>query len=451
MKSDSPVEEQQSFLINTLSEMLDNKEPLYLLADHIPWQKIEAKFGKFYSRNGRPAKPIRLMVSLLLLKHIDNLSDETVVREWKLNPYYQYFSGEVTFQKRYPIEPSDLVHFRKRIGEEGGEYLLSLTAQLFGKKSTEETIVADTTVQEKNITFPTDVKQSKKIIEKCWKIVKDENIEIRQSYKFKVKKLLGQQRLHRSRVASQRKIAKKAEKHLRTIAYRLVRELSRKLKAERLNKYGKELKLYNEILNQKKNDKNKIYSLHEPNVYCISKGKAHKRYEFGSKVSILQTATSGIIVGALSFKKNVHDSVTLQPALEQHGRILSSEIKEVLVDKGYQGIKKIGETIVTKSGGYKKGLSYYWKQKHKKKMGRRSAIEPTIGHLKHENRLGRNYLKGVFGDQFNVMLAASGYNLRKWMRRFFHVYFLKCFYYEILDVLKSFSNPLHPVLSLKTF
>jgi IS5 family transposase len=444
MKSNNPSDHQMSFLCSTLKEMLDSKETMYQLADHFPWEKIEEKFGKYYSEIGRPAKPIRLMVSLLLLKHIDNLSDESVVRAWKLNPYYQYLSGEIYFQNRYPIEPTDLVHFRNRIGVEGAEFLLGITANLFGEKSREEQVVADTTVQEKNITFPTDVKLSRQVIERCWKIAATENVRVRQSYKFKVKKLLGLQRLHRSRVSDRQKVAIKAERHLRTIGRRLVRELNRTLSEKQLKKYGKDLELCYEILYQKRSDTEKIYSLHAPEVYCISKGKAHKRYEFGSKVSILQTATTGIIVGALSFEKNVHDSYCLEPALEQRSRLVGGEAGEILTDKGYQGIKKVGEAVVTMPSRLKKGLSYYWKQKLKRKMGRRSAIEPAIGHMKQENRLGRNYLKGVIGDQLNVVLAASGYNLRKWMRckakKFFFVFIL----IPIGNLLKAFSQRRNP-------
>lgn len=440
MKSNSPSNHQQSFLLPTLKDMLDSKEPLYQLADHFPWEKLETKFGKYYSYKGRPAKPIRLMVSLIFLKHIENLSDESVVRSWKLNPYYQYFSGEVYFQKRYPVEPSDLVHFRHRIGEEGAEYLLGLTANLFGDASQESTVVADTTVQEKNITYPTDVKLSKRVIERCWQIASLEGIQVRQSYKFKVRKLFALQRLHRSRLATRRKIAMKSERHLRTIGRRLVRELNRRLSVKQLQKYGYDLDLCYTLLYQKQNDIKKVYSLHEPEVYCISKGKAHKRYEFGSKVSLLQTATSGIIVGALSFSENLHYSKTLEPALKQYKRLVKGEVSEVLVDKGYQGIKQIGTAIVTQSGRIKKGLSYYWKKKFKKKMGRRSAIEPTIGHMKHENRLGRNYLKGLIGDQLNVAFAASGYNLRKWMRDKLRELFFVLIFQPIRNFQKAFSQ-----------
>lgn len=454
MQSNSPSDQQSSFLLPTLREMLDSKEPLYQLADHFPWEKLESKFGKYYSHKGRPAKPIRLMVSLLFLKHMEDLSDEVVVRAWKLNPYYQYFSGEVTFQNRYPVEPSDLVHFRNRIGEEGAEYLLSLTTHLFGQEAKEEQLVADTTVQEKNITFPTDVKLAVKVINKCRTIAKAENVSVRQSYKFKVRKLIGLQRLSRSRLSSQRTVALKAQRHLRTIGRRLVRELFRELSEKQVSKYGVDLELCHQLLYQKKTDKNKVYSLHEPDVYCISKGKAHKKYEFGSKVSILQTANSGVIVGALSFKENVHDSKTLEPALAQHQQLIThSKVMEILVDKGYQGVKQIGEAVLTRSGALKKGLSYYWKQKHKKKMGRRSAIEPAIGHMKQENRLGRNFLKGISGDQINVVMAASGYNLRKWLRKIYFAKLLNRIFTKIREIFKTFTWGewlINPVFSLES-
>jgi len=250
MKSESPSDKQSSFLCQTLGEMLDSKEPLYRLASHFPWKKLEDKFGAFYSTTGRPAKPIRLMVSLLLLKHMENLSDEAVVRAWKQNPYYQYLSGENTFQNRYPIEPTDLVHFRKRIGETGAEFLLGLTAKLFGSASEEAVVVADTTVQEKNITFPTDVKLAKKVIEKCWKIAGTEHVTLRQSYKFKVPRLIFLQRLHHSRLPSRRKLARRAERHLKTIGRRLVRELIRKLERSRFEKYAGELELCQVVLHQ---------------------------------------------------------------------------------------------------------------------------------------------------------------------------------------------------------
>jgi len=223
MKGSSPDRNQKSFLYQGLPEMLNPEEPLYQLAEKIPWVEIEKGFAKYYIAYGRPSKPVRLMVSLLILKQIYNLGDETVVERWVQNPYWQYFSGEKEFQWEFPVEPSDLVHFRKRIGEEGVKTILEISIALHGKSAMEREVVVDSTVQEKNITYPTDVKLHKK-----------------KSY------------------ASVRK--------LKTIAGRLVRELERELSEEQKQKYEEKIGIFNKILLQKKEDKEKIYSIHEPNL-----------------------------------------------------------------------------------------------------------------------------------------------------------------------------------------
>lgn len=167
MKSSSQNHHQKSFLYQGLAEMLNPEEPLYQLAEKIDWKEIEKEFEKYYINFGRPAKPVRLMVSLLMLKQMYNLGDETVVERWVQNPYFQYFSGERDFQWKFPVEPSDLVHFRKRIGAEGVEKILGVSVKIHGKESMESEVVVDTTVQEKNITYPTDTKQYRKIIDQC--------------------------------------------------------------------------------------------------------------------------------------------------------------------------------------------------------------------------------------------------------------------------------------------
>ncbi|MFZ1322003.1 MAG: transposase [Ignavibacteria bacterium] len=175
MKSSSPDQNQTALFTKPLKELLNPKEGIYQLADDIPWKVFEKSFSKFYAKDfGRPAKPIRLMVLLLILKQISGLGDETVLEQWIQNPYWQYFSGENVFQWKYPIEPSDLVHFRNRIGVSGIEKILEVSIIMHGEDAKEKDVVVDTTVQEKNITFPTDVKLNKKIIDQCTKISKKE-------------------------------------------------------------------------------------------------------------------------------------------------------------------------------------------------------------------------------------------------------------------------------------
>ena len=162
-------------LFQGLADNLDQKHPLYLLANTIKWSVFDQSFKEHYSETmGAPSKPIRLMVSLLILKYIRNLSDENLVEQWSENCYYQYLSGEQTFKPKIPCVPTELVAFRKRIGEAGVELILKESIRI--NKTDDDppdnnTIVSlDTTVQEKNITYPTDDKLYKKIIKRCWKI-----------------------------------------------------------------------------------------------------------------------------------------------------------------------------------------------------------------------------------------------------------------------------------------
>ena len=182
MKGNSPDSNQSSFLLPSLKEQLDPKHPIYQLNDRINWSVIEEDFKKLYSHTGRPAKSVRLMVSLLLLKQLDDLSDEQVIQRWVENPYWQYLSGETHFQWKPPVASSDLIHFRNRIGKKGAERLLKLSIDLFDPKIQKEEVVIDTTVQEKNITHPTDSKLAKKVIDTCRKIANQEGIRLRQSY-----------------------------------------------------------------------------------------------------------------------------------------------------------------------------------------------------------------------------------------------------------------------------
>jgi len=412
MKGNSPHRSQMT-LFQNLEDLLNPSEALYKLSNKIVWEELEKEFAPLYSKIGRPSKPVRLMVSLLLLKQIYNLGDETVVEAWVHNPYWQYFSGFTTFQWNFPIEPTDLVHFRNRIGKEGLEKIFKISIDLHGKSSLEKEVVIDTTVQEKNITYPTDVKLHKKIIDKSVKIATSEDITLRQSYKRISKQLVIDQRGNRSKKGKAK--AKKSAKKLKTIAGRLIREIRRKLSEELLSKYEVELRLFERVLAQKKGDKKKIYSLHEPKVYCMSKGKVHKRFEFGSKVSITLTKNRGVAVGAYNFEENIYDGHTLPEVLEQTKRLTGKEPKVAIVDRGYRGVAKLGDTEIIKPKKPKKSATPYEKTKARKRFRRRAGIEPIIGHLKQDFRLSRNYLKGTQGDMANVLLAATAYNIKKWM------------------------------------
>ena len=207
-----------------------------------------------------------------------------------------------------------------------------------------------------------------------------------------------------------------ATKKLGTIAGRLVRELQRKLSSERLDGYAEVFGIFKRVLAQRRSDKDKIYSLHEPDVYCIAKGKDHKKYEFGTKVSIAMTRESCVIVSAMNFEKNRYDGHTLPDVLEDITTVVGKRPEVAVVDQGYRGAHHIGETEVVSAKTLRGAKNCYQKRKTRERLRRRAAIEPVIGHLKSEFRLVRNYLKGALGDHINVLLAASAYNINKWLR-----------------------------------
>lgn len=397
---------------STFEEQLSRKHPLYILANRINWHQFNEAFKDLYcADNGRPAKPIRLMVSLLMLKHIRNLSDESVVEQWEENSYYQYFGGTSSFVIGPPCEASELVHFRKRIGEEGIELILKESIRINGDDSNDPHVSVDTTVQEKNITFPTDNKLHRKIIKKCQQIADKQQLPVRQSYTRTLKKLGVDQRF-RNHPKNKGK-ARKADRKVKTIAGRLVRELERNLPPGSM--YQNNLSLFKKVLAQKRNDRGKIYSLHEPEVQCISKGKEHKKYEFGNKVSVVYTQHSGVIVGAMGFR-NEYDGHTLEPSLQQVEKLTGTAPRTASVDRGYRGITQIGDTRIQIPKPFNdKKQSKYQQRKLKKSFKRRAAIEPMISHLKTDHRLSRNFYKGVFGDNINIMLGAAAFNFKRMM------------------------------------
>lgn len=274
----------------------------------------------------------------------------------------------------------------------------------------------------------------KKIIDKCQSIAEQEQIELRQSYKHTVKKLSIIQRLRRNKGGDVK--ARKASKKIKTIAGRLVRELQRKLPATNLNKHAMDLELFTKVLAQKRSDSNKIYSLHEPHVKCYTKGKEHKKFEFGSKVSILLTQTTGVIVGALNFNDTLHDSKTLPDALQQYERLTGKQAKDIFLDRGYRGPKTINQTNLH-TPKPNPNITKSKRRKHK----RRAAIEPIIGHLKHDYRMIRNYLKGAVGDDMNVMLSAAAMNFKRVMNLWKQGldFFIERFYLIIIGYCYNFS------------
>jgi len=415
---------------NRLDNMLNHRHELYRLADLIDWSTFDAEFGRLYCPdNGCPAKATRLMVGLQYLKHLYGLSDDAVVRRWVENPYWQYFCGAEYFEHQLPIDPSSMSRFRHRIGTSGCELILQATVAAGLKSKTIKPahlkrITVDTTVQEKAVSFPTDSKLLNRSRVRLVKLCRQHGVVLRQSYARKGPQALF--RANRYGHARQMRRMRSRVKKLHIYLGRVVRDIERKIAAqpERQAIFAAELALAKRLLVQQQQDKHKLYSLHAPEVECIAKGKAHKRYEFGVKASIAATNKSNFVVGGIALPGNPYDGHTLTRALEQVRRVTGSVIEEAFVDRGYRGHGETQTTVYI--SGQKRGIK---SERLKRSLKRREAIEPVIGHLKSDGLLGRNYLKGAQGDQLNVMLSCAGHNLRLILRQ------LRIFCLQIWDSL----------------
>jgi len=403
-----------------LSELLNPEHPLYILAERIDWRAFDAAIDELYADElGRPGVNTRLMVGLLYLKHAFDESDESVVARWVENPYWQYFCGCHTMQHEPPIDSSMMSKWRKRVGAERLEKLLEMTIHtalsMKAIKPQDLTKVnVDTTVQEKAIAFPTDARLYHKMRIALVRKAKQLNIRLRQSYRFVGKKTLFWQ--GRYAHARQMRRAARMTGKLKTLLGRVVRDIERKARKARGQIADESLRellaLAHRLLAQTRDSKNKLYSVHAPEVECIAKGKAHKRYEFGCKASVATTSKSNWIVGAHALHGNPYDGHTLAGAIEQIERLTRKTPDDVIVDKGYQGHGYDGAATVHVVRTIPKRAT----RTMRRMLKRRAAVEPTIGHLKSDNRLSRNHLTGKLGDQINTLLAAAGYNLRKLLR-----------------------------------
>lgn len=330
---------QEDLFRSALSQIIDLRHPLVRLAGTVDWDRLDALFGATYCPDqGRPAISTRLMVSLHYLKYMHNLSDEDVLSGWVENPYWQYLGGMKFFQHGFPIDPSSMTRWRNRIGDAGAEELLKETIEAglklkAVKPSQLARVNVDTTVQEKDIRFPTDARLYDRARERLVKEARQEGIGLRQNYNRTSKHLVKQQ--SRYAHARQMKRAQGCTRKLRTYLGRVIRDIERKLPSPGEH-FRSLLQTAKRILTQKRQDTQKVYSVHEPAVECISKGKAHKRYEFGCKVSVAATSRGGWFVGARAIHGNPYDGHTLKEALSQVERIAGPP-HHVFVDMGYRG------------------------------------------------------------------------------------------------------------------
>jgi IS5 family transposase len=412
----SPQDQPSNFRLfqSRLDSQLNLNHPLCHLAALVQWNRFDEAYAAFYcENNGAPALPTRLMVGLQYLKYTFNLSDEELVKRWLENPYWQYFCGETHFQNDFPCDATSLGIWRRRIGDEKLKLVLEETIRVAQEKkfvSEKELseVVVDTTVQEKNITFPTDAKLLSRAIIKLAKQCLLHKIKLRQSYSRVAKQTARQASEHGAR----RRFGKLKEcnRDLKNWLGRVLRDIENKRQNKALSATFLQLiDIAKKLQVQEKHTPNKIYSLHEPEVRCIGKGKDRVRYEFGQKAAVVKTNSRNWVINVEDLPDAPYDGHTLALSIEGTEKITKVSVKEADVDKGYRGNDYKGGATIRIAGTSNSGLR--WSERKRKR--RRSSVEPVIGHLKSDHRLDRCFLKGRVGDKLNLIGSAAGFNVRK--------------------------------------
>ena len=410
-----------------LDQIIDLEHALVKLAQTIDWRFLEEKFGAVYTdKSGHPPLPTRLMAGLAILKHSYDLSDEGLCERWVENPYFQYFCGEEFFQHRLVFDRSSLTRWRQRMGEVKLQVLLQeslavATRTEAMKPSDLARIVVDSTVQPKAVMFPTDAKLLNRARERLVRLAKKVGVELRQSYRRVGKfALIKHQRYAH---AHQFKRANRSLRKLKTYLGRVIRDIGRRIAGDDdLEEiFARELSLARRVLTQDRHQRGrKVYSLHAPEVECIGKGKAHRPYEFGVKVSIAtpvkHSAGGQFVAHVATLPGNPYDGHTLARVIPETQALLGNVLERIIADAGYRGHNAPAEH---RFRVYTAGQRRRVNQQIKREFKRRAAIEPVIGHLKDDHRMGRNYLAHSSGDAINAILAAVGYNFRRliqWLR-----------------------------------
>jgi IS5 family transposase len=440
-----------------LDTMIDMRHPLAVLATRMPWSEIEAALapafahkdrkggivegadlfgptnelvGAGVSARGRRRLPIRLMVSLLYLKHAFNLSDEELVQRWSENVQWQFFSGMQYYEPKLPCDATQIGRFRRVLGEAGVEELLKSTLDAAVnmkavRPSEFERVIVDTTVQEKAIAYPVDSRLLEIARHKVVAAAKRAGIALKQTFAREGKHL--RRKAGGYGHAKQFKRLRKTVKRQRTILGVVMRDAQRGLEALRQGRGSAPqsanavsqlmtlLERAERIRTQQRNSKNKLYALHAPEVECIGKGKARKPYEFGVKAGIVVTHRHGLIAGARTFPGNPYDGHALAEQLQQT-EVLLQDIgvvpKTVVVDLGFRGVDATVPDVQLLHRGKSRSLT----AQQLRWVKRRQAVEPVIGHAKLDHRMDRCWLPGATGDALHAVLCAAGYNIR-WLLR----------------------------------
>jgi IS5 family transposase len=407
----------------SLYDQLDFTDPLLVLSQMIDWNFICILLSPFYSELGRKSTDLRTYAGLIMLKYLENHSDESLIQEYIRNPYYQAFCGATGYNTVPPCHPSKLSIFREKIGQRGAEIILAASACAYGLEAFDDIVIIDSTAQPKYIGYPTDKKLARDILHACRAIAIAENIKLERTFEQIEAKLIKIINFSKNRKNNG---SDDALVELKKIATALVTHLENKLHEKAIFTYDQKIELFRRILKQTKNSKNKIYSIIEPQVQCLIKGKPNHKCEYGSKVGIIISKKSGIILGAISYDGNPHDSKTMEVSIEQLQRMYSPIYmpSTMIGDLGYRILKtknqdpfdvQVCNVKIITPDLLKKLTSDEGRKHLIKQLKSRSKIEPIIGHLKSDYRLSRNFLHHEIGDKVNCIYSAVAFNLKKVM------------------------------------
>jgi len=419
------------------SDRLDSEHELMRAAELIDWDGLHETLGRYYSPRGRSGKPIRMMVGIHILKHRYNCSDERAVEELRENAYWQCFCGFNSFQVGQILEASSLVKFRNRIETEGMQLIEETVTRAWCAHGLVKTkrVLVDTTSHPKNIEYPTDADLLHKVREKIVKKVKEvcKKVAFRRPFRsfgrkgkqvlLQVKKLCRhkpqarQEAIKAIKVMTDKVISQSA-KMVNSLYARGHNKLAQEL--NRLVSVGKKVLNQTEKVLAGENPAKRIYSLHEPKVAAIKKGKTHPSCEFGSIVS-LAINEDGLILSHKEYQENVADVKTLAPVLQTVERTTGERPQEAAADRGFDQPHEKQERMrkrlkLKRLSIPKKGKKPHPESKRpwfKRGQRRRARIEPVIGHLKNDHRLNRCRYKGPQGDTSNVVWAILAWNMKK--------------------------------------
>ena len=446
-----PMSLQKAYQITIIAGLFQAKlnpnHDLLILAEKIDWERIADELAPSYSKIGRGGKPIRLMVGAHILKHMHNMSDEAVVNRLAGDVYWMAFCGidePFATEDWEPLDASTMTHFRKRIGPDGVQKIEQVIRGhlLADKRIAPKSQFVDTTAMEKNVAYPTDTnlldKGRQRVLAGFKKLKKlGRKIKIGRTFVRKARQALLQIiKLGKDRPER----IKKGAGQLAKFAKKVLARVPGALRQAKKHKDPKTQKRIEAVQEQIRRDaellarviaqtearyagvhvKNKVYSLHEPQVTCISKGKRGKPNEYGSKVSIA-VDKNGFVVTHQEYEYNVGDNTTLEEAVIGWETTTGQVPENLAADRGYhtaeysEKVKEVKHIAIPKTGStkHKDSEKRYFRRLQRK----RASIEPVLSHLKQDHRMDRCRYKGFDGDRINVTLAATAWNARKWMRQ----------------------------------